>query len=354
MNWMKNAEKFLQESAEFQSRLTEGFKVAGNLGEIRVGTTPKDEIHQQNELRLYRYRPLTNTQKIAEPLLIVYALVNRPYIVDLHEQRSLVRGLLNQGIDVYLIDWGYPGPGDRYLDLSHYIDEMLDLCVDETLQHSGASKVNILGICQGGTMSLCYAALQPKKVKNLITMVTPVDFHTPDNLLTHWFKEIDVDLLVDTMGNVSGTVLNSIFLSLKPFRLGIEKYLDFVQIIDQPEKVENFMRMEKWIFDSPDQAGEMFRTFIKEFFHHNRLVKGGLTIENREVDLRTLKLPILNLMAKQDHLVPPAASQALKYLTSSQDYEEIVYDTGHIGIYVSSKAGLEIPIRIGQWLNERA
>ena len=99
MNWMKNAEKFLQESAEFQSRLTEGFKVAGKLGEIRVGTTPKDEIHQQNELRLYRYRPLTNIQKVAEPLLIVYALVNRPYIVDLHEQRSLVRGLLNQGID---------------------------------------------------------------------------------------------------------------------------------------------------------------------------------------------------------------------------------------------------------------
>ena len=351
---MENFEKILQESAEFQAKLTKGAQVAANLGEVQVGTTAKELIHRIGNLGLYRYEPLQDDTSDCDPLLIIYALVNRPYIVDLHEQRSLVQGLLKDGIDVYLIDWGYPGPGDCHFDLEHYIATLIDQCVDRTLEDSGASQLNVLGICQGGTMSLCYSALEPKKVGNLITMVTPVDFQTPDNTLSHWFREIDIDLIVDTMGNVPGTLLNSIFLSLKPFKLGVEKYLDFVKISDQPEKVENFMRMEKWIFDSPDQAGEMFRDFLRLFFHENRLVAGGLQIGDRPVSMSAVKQPILNIFASQDHLVPPAASQPLKYLTGTKDYSELVYDTGHIGIYVSGKAGRDIPVKIAGWLRERS
>lgn len=350
---MQNFEKILEESIQFQTQLAQGARIAAGLGEISVGTTPKELIEQIDGLRLYRYQPLSDTESSTGPLLIVYALVNRPYIADLHQQRSLVQGLLAEGVDVYLIDWGYPGPGDRHLDLEQYVSVLIDQCVNRTLQHSRTTQLNILGICQGGTMSLCYSAMQPSKVENLITMVTPVDFHTSDNILTHWFREIDIDLLVDTMGNVPGTLLNSIFLSLKPFKLGVEKYLDFVKISDNPEKVENFMRMEKWIFDSPDQAGEMFRDFLKNFFHENRLVKGGLSIGGETVDIKSVTQPILNIFAKQDHLVPPSSSQALKYLTGSKDYSELVYDTGHIGIYVSGKAGRDIPLRISNWLRER-
>ena len=350
---MQNFEKFLKESVQFQTQLAQVAGATVDLGEIRVGTTPKDLIDQIDGVCLYRYQPVSDSVTTSNPLLIVYALVNRPYIVDLYQQRSLVQGLLAQGVDVYLIDWGYPGPGDRHLDLEQYVSVLIDRCVTQTLQHSGATQVNILGICQGGTMSLCYSALQPSKVKNLITMVTPVDFHTSDNILTHWFREIDVDLLVDTMGNVPGTLLNGIFLSLKPFKLGVEKYLDFVKISDKPEKVENFMRMEKWIFDSPDQTGEMFREFLKRFFHENRLVTGGLSIGGEFVEMKSVTQPLLNIFAKQDHLVPPASSQALKYLTGSNDYSELVYDTGHIGIYVSGKAGRDIPLKISNWLRER-
>jgi len=350
---IKNPDQLATEALEFQSRLTEGVKVLQKLGEIEVGTTPKQAVYRDREMVLYRYQPLSERVDTDNPVLIVYALVNRPYIVDLHEQRSLVRGLLSAGLDVYLIDWGYPSAADRFVDLPHYI-ERINTCVDKTLETSGASKSNLLGICQGGTMSLCYTSLYGEKVNGLVTMVTPVDFHCPDNLLTHWFGNIDIDSLVDTMGNVPGTLLNSIFLSLKPFRLGIEKYLDFVKIIDQKEKVENFMRMEKWIFDSPDQAGEMFRTFISKFFRDNQLVTGELQIDGRSVDLKQITHPILNIMAKHDHLVPPAASKALKYLAGSKDYSEIEYDTGHIGIYVSGKAGADIPLKISKWLDERS
>ena len=350
---MNAQQELLQNSIDFQTRMQKGFEVMSEIGEIRVGMSAKTSVYSENKLVLYRYLPLPDIEPVGDPLIIVYALVNRPYIVDLYPERSLVQGLLNQGLDVYLIDWGYATAADRYLDLTDYVDGYINRCVDAVLNETGRSKVNVLGICQGGSMSLCYAALYPEKVKNLITMVTPVDFHTPENLLSNWFREIDADLLVDTMGNVSGVLLNSIFLSLKPFQLGIEKYLDFAKIVDQPEKVKNFMRMEKWIFDSPDQAGQMFRTFLKSFFHENRFVNGNLKIQGRQVRLHDLQQPLLNIMAKHDHLVPPSASKPLKYLAGSNDYTELVYDTGHIGIYVSGKAGGDIPVQISDWLRRR-
>ena len=347
-------ENFLQQAMDYQSRLTNVLGSSTNMNEVQVGTTPKDSIYEEGKLKLYRYRSGNGTRSGNAPILIVYALVNRPYIADLYDKRSLVKGLLDNGEDVYLIDWGYPGPEDRYLDLPHYVEGYIANCVAATLRESGASHVNLLGICQGGTMSLCYAALHPEKVNNFVTMVTPVDFATADNLLAHWFNGVDVDLVVDTLGNVPGVMLNSMFLSLKPFKLGVEKYLDFSTIIDQPDKVENFMRMEKWIFDSPDQAGEMFRTFVKKFSQQNKLVKGEIAINGRTVDLKNIQIPVLNLFAKHDHLVPPSSSQALRNAVGTSDYTEIGYDTGHIGIYVSGKAGKDIPRRISSWLEERS
>ncbi len=344
---------FAAQAAELQSRLSESASVLQKLGPIEVGTSAKDAVFHQDGLTLYRYRPLAKNPARQEPVLIVYALVNRPYIVDLYERRSLVRGLLNEGLDVYLIDWGYPTPADRYVDLHHYIDDKINACVDQVLGQADVNQLNMLGICQGGTLSLCYSALYPEKINALITMVTPVDFHTSDNLLTHWFSQIDVDALVDAIGNVPGSLLNSMFLSLRPFRLNIEKYLDLVNILDDKDKLENFLRMEKWIFDSPDQAGAMFATFIRHFFRDNLLVTGSLEIGGRAVALQSLKLPVLNIMAAQDHLVPPASSKALKYLSGIRDYTELEYDTGHIGIYVSAKAGLDIPVKIGDWLRTR-
>ena len=347
--------KFIEESLEFQSKLLKARGLAKNVNDITVGTTPKEEIYREDKLVLYRYHANLDVRPHeAQPILIVYALVNRPYITDLYESRSLVKGLLDQGLDVYLIDWGYPDASDNSLDMEQYIAGYMRRCVAAALRDSGASNLNLLGICQGGTMSLCYISLYPDEVQNFIAMVTPVDFDTPDNVLAHWFREVDIDLLVDATGNVPGMLLNSMFLSLKPYRLGLEKYLQFAKIIDQPERVENFMRMEKWIFDSPDQAGAMFRTFVKEFFQKNGLIKGDIEINGQSIDLSELKLPVLNLFAKHDHLVPPSSSQAMRLAIGSEDYTESAYDTGHIGIYVSSKAGKDIPRRISRWLQERS
>jgi polyhydroxyalkanoate synthase len=238
--------------------------------------------------------------------------------------------------------------------LDDYINGYLDRCVDHIRTAHGVDRINLLGICQGGTFSLCYTALHPEKVRNLVTMVTPVDFKTPDNLLSTWVQHTDVDLLVDTMGNIPGELLNWTFLSLKPFSLTGQKYVNMVDLLDDPGKVKNFLRMEKWIFDSPDQAGETFRQFIKDFYQRNGLIEGGIHIGGREVSLQDIRCPVLNIYALQDHLVPPDGSKALNGRTSSKDYTELAFPGGHIGIYVSGKAQKEVTPAIGNWLNERS
>ncbi|TAF09898.1 MAG: class III poly(R)-hydroxyalkanoic acid synthase subunit PhaC [Nostocales cyanobacterium] len=324
---------------------------------IQVGVTPKVEVYKKDKMVLYHYSPDKNSLNI--PILIVYALVNRPYIIDLQEGRSFVANLLKLGSDVYLIDWGYPGEDERWLTLDKYINGYINNCVDVICKIHNLQQINLLGICQGGTFSLCYSSLYPDKVKNLITMITPVDFHINDGLLNIWSgstlgdQAVDVDLMVDTFGNILGNLLNYIFLMLKPFQLGVKKYIDLLEIIESEEKLLNFLRMEKWIFDTPDQAGETFRQFIKDLYQGNKLIKGEMELGNQRVDLANIKIPILNIYAEQDHLVPPTSSLALEKYIASGDYTVHSFPVGHIGMYVSSKVQKDLPLTIGNWLKMR-
>jgi polyhydroxyalkanoate synthase len=293
------------EAQTLQRKLSAGLSTLHQLGDTQFGVTPKHAVWSDGKVTLYRYQgEQTPTAKV--PVLICYALVNRPYMIDLQHDRSLVKGLLARGEDVYIIDWGYP-----------------------------------------------YAALNGKKIRNLITMVTPVDFHTPDNMLAHWTRSIDVDLFVDALGNVPADLMNSCYLTLKPFRLLQQKYVGLVDILDDVTELENFLRMERWIFDSPDQAGEAFREFIKWFYQGNGFVNGGVQIGGREINLGNIGMPVLNIFAEHDHLVPPSAAKALRTLAGTDDYTELSFRGGHIGIYVSGRAQREVPETIHGWLHVR-
>jgi polyhydroxyalkanoate synthase len=347
------ADDALREVARLGEKLARGAGVLREVEDVTYGATPREVVWREGKVVLYRFRGEREpTARL--PLLIVYALVNRPYMVDLQGDRSIVRGLLERGEDVYIIDWGYPDPSDRFTTLDDYINGTIRRCVEVVAHRHGVPAINLLGICQGGAFSLCYTALHPHSVRNLITMVTPVDFHTPDNMLSHWTREMDVDLMVDTLGNVPGDLMNWCYLTLKPFRLNFQKYVGLLDIIDDKTEVENFLRMEKWIFDSPDQAGEAFRQFIKDFYQGNKLMRGGLEIGGRAVDLKSIRQPVLNIFAEQDHLVPPAASRALRGVVGTRDYSELAFKGGHIGIYVSGRSQREVPPAIHDWLARRS
>lgn len=344
----------LEELAHLSQKLARGAQNLLQVRDIPTGVTPKEAVYREDRLTLYRFLAPKNTAANPIPLLIVYALVNRPYMTDLQEDRSIVRGLLRAGLDVYLIDWGYPDRADRFLDLDDYINGYLDRCVEVVRRRHGAEKINVLGICQGGTFSVCYAALHPDKVRNLVTMVTPVDFHTPQDRLSRFVRHTDVDAAVEAYGNIPGELLNWTFLMLKPYELMGQKYVDLLERLDNPGQLQNFLRTEKWIFDSPDQAGEAFRQFIKDFYQQNKLIKGEVTIGGRRVNLKKLTMPVLNIYAEHDHLVPPRASMALRDHVGTNDYKELVFPGGHIGIYISGRSQKEVPPAIGAWITERS
>jgi polyhydroxyalkanoate synthase len=198
-----------------------------------------------------------------------------------------------------------------------------------------------------------YSALHPQKIKNLLTTVTPTNFDTDQGLLHIWMKALDVNRMVDAFGNMPGDLMNLGFLILNPARLMIDKYVGFLENMDNKEFVENFVRMEKWIFDSPDVPGETFRQFVEDCYHKNLLIQSKLELDGKRVDLKKITMPLLNYYGLYDHLVPPAACEMLTSKVGSKDTEDICLKTGHIGIYVSSKVQSEFVPKIAVWLKER-
>jgi len=348
-----NLMKSLDEMMTVNRKLMDGLNTMLSISDVDVALTSKELVYREDKVSLYRYLP--KEEKIsAVPTLIVYALVNRQYMMDLQQDKSVISRWLELGLDVYIIDWGYPDRTDKYLTLEDYIDGYINNAVDVIRQRSGQDKINLIGVCQGGTFSVIYSALYPEKVRNLVTMVAPVDFSTEDGLLFIWSKHMDVDSIVDALGVVPGSFMNIGFLMLKPFQLMLDKYMGLLENLDKPEVVRDFLRMEKWIFDSPAQAGEAFRKFIKDLFQENLLIQNKLELGGRIVNLKNITMSLLNVFAEQDHLVPPASSKPLNDAVASTDKDTISFPGGHIGIYVSSRSQADVAPSIGRWLNERS
>lgn len=344
---------FMDDMVNTNRKILAGMDHMLAMEDIDVDTAPKTLVFQEDKMRVFHYEPMVEKPS-SMPILICYALVNRQYMMDLQSDRSLVRNLLKMGLDLYIIDWGYPSKMDKFITMDDYINVYLDDAVDAVRKRTGLDKITLLGVCQGGTFSVCYTALHPEKIQNLICMVTPVDFHTEDGLLNIWAQYLDVDNMVDTFGVVPGDFMNIGFLMLKPFQLLLDKYVGMMENLDNKDVVENFMRMEKWIFDSPAQSGEAFRQFIKDLYQENRLAKGTFEVGGKRVDLKKITCPVLNIFGEKDHLVPPSSSRPLTEWVGSKDTTVFSFPIGHIGIYVSSRSQREIAPNLVKWVKERS
>lgn len=340
------------DTAKFYDQLRKAKEVLMSPLETEIAVTPYDVVWQEDRVKLKHYHARTEPS-LKTPLFIVYAQVNRETMLDLQPGRSVVETFLNAGLDIYMLDWGYPTRKDRFLNLDDHINGYIDGAVDFILEKHGLDQLNIMAICQGGTMSVIYAALHPEKVKNLVLTVTPTNFDHDAGLLNVWARSLDPDKLVASYGNIPGDIMNLGFLLLNPARLMIDKYVGFLENIHNKDFVENFVRMERWIFDSPDLPGEAFREFIQWMFRENRLIRNELVLGGRKVDLKNITMPVLNIYGKYDHLVPPAACDQTTSKIGSTDKEDLCLDTGHIGIYVSSKTQRQFGPKIIRWLTER-
>lgn len=345
-------EKLVQEFTSMSAKLMKGYETLNQITDVDIATTPKTAVYHEDKLTLYRYnRDTEATYKT--PVLIVYALVNTYKMLDLQPDRSYIKNLLGAGLDVYLIDWGFPKRGDQFLNMDDYVNGYINNCVDVIRKRNRVEKINILSICQGGTLSVIYSSLYPNKVKNLVTHVTPIDFSKNDGLLFRWSKDMDFDKLVESNhGLIPGDFLNQGFDMLKPM-MKVQKQQSLTNVLDDKEKLLNFLRMEKWISESPDQAGECFRQFMKELYQQNKLVKGELEVGGKKVNLKNLTSPLLNIYATEDHLVPPSSTIPLNDLVGSKDKELYSFKGGHIGVFVGGKSQKELAPAVTTWLKQR-
>jgi polyhydroxyalkanoate synthase len=366
-DWMENAvaltqqfdpAKYMEQMQEMQENILNGMQTLLSLKpeDVESDQLEKEEVLRIGKMRLFHYVPLVPaSKKVKVPLLITYALVNRQYMLDLQPDRSVIKSFLEAGLDVYIIDWGYPTAEDMYLTLDDHINWYMDECVDFIRKDTKKDKINILGICQGGTFSTIYTALHQEKIKNLVTLVVPIDFSSNDGMLFRWSRFMNIDSLIGAYdGVVPGYVMNVAYLILKPLALTMDKYVGMTDKWMDKDYLTNFIRMERWTFDSPAQVGATLSQFIKDMYQDNKLIKGELELGGQTVNLKNITIPVLCACADRDHPVPLSASAPFMDALGSKDKTFLHFPTGHIGMFTSSRSRKEIIPGIIDWIKERS
>lgn len=352
-NEMKIDPKLIEEFIKFSRNVTEAPNHIAAPDEISLEVTPHDTAYQIDKVRLLHYKPQTDKQHQI-PLIISYALINRYHILDIHPEKSWVRNLLQQGFDVYMVDWGSPTNLDKYLDFDDYVNGYLDSCVEFVCDETSNNQVSIQGYCTGATIATTYTALHPEKVKNFIATAPVIDGWRDTTVVSNLAKHVDVEKMVESIGNMPPEFMYYCFSVLKPFEQGIEKYLNFFKNIEDKRFVDNFMRVEKWLGDTPPIPGELFKQWIKDIYQDNLLVQNKMYVGGEHIDLKKITMPLFTQVAVGDHLVSPECSMPLHYVVGSEDKTLRIYPTGHVGMIASSLSQKKVLPELGQWLAERS
>jgi polyhydroxyalkanoate synthase len=324
-----------------------------------IAQTPKELVWTLNKAKLYRYIPVVPQQdRHRIPLLLVFALMNRPYILDLRPGHSFVEFLVEHGFDVYLLDWGSPGPVDSYLKFDDYTLEYMPRAIRKIKVLSGVEEVSVLGWCIGAILTTIYAALRPDDgLRNLILLTAPLDFSDKEHLtFGRWVdeKNFDLDKVLQLFGNMPAEMIDYGAKALKPVENYIANYLKLWDNLDNPKVVENWHAMNTWVRDNIPMAGGAFRQLIVDLYRNDRLMKGEFVIRGERVDLGRLRANLLTVIAEGDHITPPCQSESVMAKVGSHDKEVYRVQGGHIGIMAGSGAEKRTWPHIEGWLASRS
>ncbi|MDE1861612.1 MAG: class III poly(R)-hydroxyalkanoic acid synthase subunit PhaC [Thaumarchaeota archaeon] len=345
--------RIIEEFLQLNKNILEAPKLVAAPDEINLEMSPYDVVYTEGKMRLLHFN--SNSKRQARtPLLIAYAVINRYHILDIHPQKSWVRNLMDQGLDVYMIDWGTPSEMDRYLGFDDYVNTYMENCVNFVSNESSVEKVTLQGYCTGGTLAAVYASLHPEKIRNLVLTAPVIDGSKDHSVVANLAKHIDVDKMVDVIGNVPPEFMYYVFSILKPFEQGFEKYVQFFKNIHNKDYVENFIRVEKWLSETPPIPGELFREWIKNVYQENLLIRNKMVVSGRTVNLRDISMPVFTQVAVGDHLVSPECSMPIHYSVSSEDKMLRIYATGHVGMIASSFSQKKVLPELGEWIKNRS
>jgi polyhydroxyalkanoate synthase len=335
------------------SKIAKTIELLSRGNHISVGDTPNDIVYETKLFRLLHYRSLV--KKVSPtPILVVYALINRSYVLDLQPNKSWIRHLLSQGFDIYLLDWKSPTRNDKFVSFDDYVNCYIDDCVEIVQNNNSTDKITLHGYCMGSSMSAMYTALHEEKIKNLVTIAPVIDTSKDSTVIANISREMDIDKLVSTIGFLPPEKLYECYSILKPFKQGVNKYFNLIENIENESFVQNFLRIEKWLYDTPPIAGETIKQWINDIYKNNLLFKNQFKLGKLTVDLKKINVPLLNIVAEEDHLVSPECSVPLNEVVSSEDKRLIRFHTGHVGLIASSYSQNNVLPKVGQWLKTRS
>jgi len=343
------------------SRMQEKLRVLSRVTGTRaaIAQTPKQQIWALNKARLYRYIPVLPEEKRHRiPLLLVFALMNRPHIFDLRPGNSFVEFMLRQGYDVYLLDWGSPGLEDRDLKFDDYTLDYLPRAIRKLKSISGSDEFSMAGWCIGAILTTIYAALRPNDgLRNLVLLTAPLDFSNKEAItFAKWTDEryFDVEKILAAFGNMPAGMIEYGARALKPVENYVSNYLRLWDNLDNPQVVDAWHAMSTWVTDNIPMAGGAFRQLIVDLYQNNRLVKGTLMIRGERVDLANIRANLMNVIAEGDHISPPCQSEGIMAQVGSQDKELYRIPGGHIGIMAGSAASKRTWPHLDAWLGKRS
>jgi polyhydroxyalkanoate synthase len=323
-----------------------------------IGQTPKQVVWTLNKAKLYHYVPVVPPeQRQPIPLLLVFALMNRSSILDLRPGASFVEHMLQRGYDVYLLDWGTPGPEDKNTTFDDYVLEYMARAVRKLKSISGSDEFSLLGWCIGALLTTMYAALRPEGLRNLILLTAPLDFTDPScGGFTRWANDeyFDVEKVLANFGNMPGEMLDYGAKALKPVENYVGNYVRLWDNLDDPRIVESWHAMNTWVTDLTPIAGAAYRQLITDLYRDNKLMKGTMTLRGERVDLGNIQADVLNLIATEDHIVPPGQTEGVMAKIGSPHKTLLRIPGGHIGMMAGSGAVKRTWPQIEAWLAPRS
>jgi poly[(R)-3-hydroxyalkanoate] polymerase subunit PhaC len=312
-------------------RARNGLKYLTGARFVRSGTTPRDLVWQQGKSQLWRYRSDRVTRH--PPIVVYVGLVGRSYVFDLYPANSFVQKLMDQGFDVFVIDWGVPDEVEARNTIATYTLELLPRAIDAVLESSGEHEVTILGYCMGGCLTVAsLGAGTGIPVKSLILAATPTDF----SKMGEFFEPLrsgsfDPETAIDETGNVPASLVRASFRVRKPTS-DLVVYANLWQNLWNDQYMEGFQAMNEWVNDQVPFPGAAFREFLSEWLIGNGLVNGTLHIGGRRVDLGRIRCPVLCVIAEKDDIVPIAAAEPLPALLKNAQVQMVKLPAGHINL----------------------
>ena len=354
--WVQYQRTVLDETVAAAGRMARLPTLLQRAQRVKKGVSPSEVVYEEDRIKLLHYVTAAKP-RYRTPLVFIYALVNRPYILDLKKGRSVVANFVEQGFDTYLVDWGVPTSADRHLTLDDYVNGYMLNVMDYLRERTGVESLNVLGYCMGGTMSAMFTALHPNRVRNLILMAAPIDFATGDGLLNVWTRpeNFDVDKFVDAFGNCPAEFLQAGFQLLRPVGNFLEKPINFFEHLHEDKYVEDFLTTETWLNDNIPVPGEVYREFVKYLYQQNLLTQNRMPVGKHIVNLQHITCPVLNIMGAQDDLVPCSQGTPFTDLVGSTDRKTILLNgSGHIGLAIGGRAQKEVWPQACEWLAQRS